>query len=182
MLQRADIQLRSIIKSLNDAVAPAIDPENALANEQLQLALAMLSMMRDQLPMAYAFDCNELTRLTKLADNLGELGGDECKKQLQPLIDSSKELIQCALALDPADVTAKVQEMRNSISDATAKVYMNGGEAIRSQLTKLVTDATSEQLLRERAWVLAQGWEDDPNALPPLEALLNDHHVSDKGH
>ena len=39
-------------------------------------------------------------------------------------------------------------------------------------MKKATLAMSREQLLRERAWVITQGWEPDPKAVPPIEELL----------
>jgi hypothetical protein len=39
----------------------------------------------------------------------------------------------------------------------------------------IVTAHAKEQLLRERAWLIGQGWEADPASIPAIETLIGAH-------
>jgi hypothetical protein len=67
MQMRPALQIQSMIKAMMDVVLPAVDPSNKLALEQSRLVIGMLSLMAQQLPLQFRFDCDELSRLLKLA-------------------------------------------------------------------------------------------------------------------
>ena len=70
MQMRPQIQLQAVIKALGDVVLPAIDPDNRLALEQGKLAIGLLTLLAQQLPVQFAFDCDELTRLIATSGEL----------------------------------------------------------------------------------------------------------------
>ena len=51
MVPDIDLQLQVAIKALSDAIAPAVDPDDKMATEQLQLVIATLTMARERLPV-----------------------------------------------------------------------------------------------------------------------------------
>jgi hypothetical protein len=51
-------------------------------------------------------------------------------------------------------------------------VYEAGDEAAQAAVQKTVLVMSKQQLLRDRSWLLMQGWEPDPNSVPGIAELL----------
>lgn len=172
MHMRPDIQIQSMIKAMTDTVLPALDPGNKLAQEQTRLVLGMLALLRRQLPVQFAFDCDELQRLIALSQALRVLdvdGADEAQRR-----DEMKALYVLAGAQSsPEDVLESVRHLRSLIGTQVTRLYSVVDGDARSRLQQLVLDYSEEQLLRDRALLVQQGWEPDPDALPSIETLLD---------
>ena len=54
MIPDIEVQLQAVIKSLKDNVLPAIDAENALAQQQIQLSLATLGIALEHMPLVHS--------------------------------------------------------------------------------------------------------------------------------
>lgn len=176
MQLRPEIQIRSLMKSLKDVVLPALDPKNKLAVEQGQLIMGMLHVMSRRLPLEYRFDCDELERLLELSRHLrGEArGGTETTAAAEAMWASTSlgaDVLERARA-EPGEVYAAVKELRSKIARLVECVSRDGDRASRAAVTASVQLAYAEQLTRDRAWVIDQGWEPDPSALPSIESLL----------
>ncbi|MBI2799322.1 MAG: hypothetical protein HYX63_03385 [Gammaproteobacteria bacterium] len=175
MQLRPDIILTSTIKSLSDVVAPAVDPHNKLAQEQIQIAIGLLRMLARRLPLEFRFDCDELKRLLGFAADLQRHANDAAT--CAPLADlalaanEGAEILRRAQA-DPRDVQNAVQRLRASSGTAVDVLYREESPIAKAAVKTLVLAHAAEQLLRDRAWVSAQGWEPHPEAVPPLEDLL----------
>jgi hypothetical protein len=63
--------------------------------------------------------------------------------------------------------------LRDVIGALVSTLYREADDTRRKTIGHLVTAHAREQLLRERAWHVAQGWESDPGALPSIESLLS---------
>lgn len=151
---RPDIALQAVLKSLQDVVLPALDPENKLAQEQAQLVVGLLSLVALRLPLQFRYDVDELARLVELARTLG----------LDP--GGPAEVLRRAGA-DPDEVVAAVGALRAAIGDRTDTL----GDADTDARAAVLT-AAREQHLRERSWLLMQGWEVDPASVPAIEKLI----------
>lgn len=176
MQLRPDIALRSMIKSLTDVVLPAVDPGNRLAVEQLQVAIGLMAMMEQRLPLAFSFDCDELRRLLAFAEALaGDVGeAPAAVRELHALAtaaQSGAEVLDRAKA-DPAEVLAAIRSLREASGTVVTAAYRGGDEACKAALMQRVLAMSKEQLLRDRAWVSSQGWEPHPEEVPPIVELL----------
>ncbi len=175
MQLRPDIILTSTIKSLSDVVAPAVDPHNKLAQEQIQIAIGLLRMLAQRLPLEFRFDCDELKRLLGFAAGLQRYADDAVTRaplaELAIAADVGAEILRRAQA-DPRAVRDAVLRLRASSGAAVDVLYREVSPPAKGEVKSLVLSHAAEQLLRDRAWVSAQGWEPHPAAVPPIEELL----------
>lgn len=180
MQLRHDIQIQSILKSIADVVLPAIDPGNKLAQEQMRLCMGLLDLMARQLPLQFRFDCDELTRLLALAQRLRALSTPE---QVQPGtratlardIDRASDVVARARA-EPDEVLTAVRALRAVTSTLVREACQHGDAASTQAIERAVMDSSQQQLLRDRAWLIAQHWEPDPQSLPDIASLLSPVH------
>ncbi|WP_143068818.1 hypothetical protein [Solimonas aquatica] len=167
-----------MIKALSEVVLPAVDAGNQLAQEQTRLTIGMLNLMAQQLPLQFRFDCDELARLLEFSRQLCEQtqGGPGCEAARAELAQGSEhaaEVLQRAAA-GPSQVEQAVRELRRLsgvlIGVCSSAMNLEG----QDRVARLVLAMSKAQLLRDRAWLLPQGWEPDPQALPPITELLRD--------
>jgi hypothetical protein len=176
MQTRPDLQIKSILKAMNDVVLPAVDPNNKLAQEQARLCMGLLGLMARQLPLQFRFDCDELARLASFAADLQQVaaGGPQTRDAITALEkDAAKAnaLLEHA-KVAPAQVEQAVRAMRQTTGALISSVFRDGDEVAQERVQKATLAMSKEQLLRERAWVITQGWEPDPKLVPPIEELL----------
>ena len=176
MQMRPPVQIQSMIKAMTDVVLPAVDANNKLAQEQGRLVIGMLSLLATQLPVQYRFDRGELGRLVALSQDLEarSQGGTQTTAAVAVLTAARLRAAQiwARAQVDPAQLEDAVRELRELSGALVTAVYADGDAGSRSHVTGSVLASSKEQLLRDRSWLLAQGWEPDPGAVPAIEALL----------
>jgi hypothetical protein len=178
MQMRPEIQIQSILKAMSDVVLPAVDPKNPLAQEQARLCMGMLSVMAAQLPRQFKFDCDELARLLDLSKTLQGLSS---AKELAPTAlqslhqsDSIGKEVQLRAKADPSEVLDAVRALRASTSRVIQEAFSNDATGSKTgELQRTILNVSKEQILRDRAWVIGQGWESDPKAVPPIDELIS---------
>lgn len=177
MQMRPQIQIKSVIKALTDVVLPAVDPGNKLAQEQGQLAIGLLSLMAQQLPLQFRFDCDELERLIDCSGTLQTLarGGEHTQTALTALSDATRSAVTRleSARVSPQDIEQQVRSLRSTIGTLVTEVYRDGEASCRKSVSDAVLALSKAQLLRDRSWLLMQGWEPDPKAIPPITQLLD---------
>lgn len=176
MQMQAALQIRSAIKALTDVVLPAVDPANKLAQEQCRLVIGTLGLLAQQLPLSFRFGCDELSRLLELAGVLRQAaqGGPEtsaCVEEMAQSATAAGRTLERAQA-GPEAIEQAIHELRAATSQVVRASFADGDAAAVQQVQGAVLAASREQLLRDRAWVLPQGWEPDPDALPKIRDLL----------
>lgn len=176
MQSRSDIQIKSILKAMTDVVLPAVDPNNKLAQEQARLCMGLLGLMAKQLPLQYRFDCDELARLSAYAAELQRIakGGAETDAALSALKQRTgdADVVLERAQVSPQAVLDAVRGLREATGSLITSVYRDGESGAQERVQRATLAMSREQLLRDRSWVLAQGWEADPKAVPPIEELL----------
>lgn len=161
MVPDADLQLAVVIKALRDVVAPAVDPANKLAIEQLHLSIATIGLVQRGLPLAHARARRELLNAIALAEAVADAGG--C---------ADHGPAQAALA-DPAADEARLDgERRDLLAVVEAAVAAAAGTARETAVARAVIAASKPQCDLARAWCAPSGFEVEPDALPPLDELL----------
>jgi hypothetical protein len=171
MQLRPAIQIQSVIKALKEVVIPAVDPKNKLALEQVQLSIGLLALMAQQLPVQFQFDCEELGRLITLSGDLSASAPGATSEALAAAAADAARTLQAA-TVSPADIENAVRALREKSGALISEVFEHGTPASQSKVSALTLTMSKDQLLRERAMVLMQGWEVDPKSVPPLAQLL----------
>ena len=176
MQLRPEIQLKSMIKAMADVILPAVDPNNKLAVEQSQLLIGMLSLMAKQLPLQFRFDCDELERLIATAGTLKDLASSDARvrsalAQLAARRTAAVDLLGQP-RIDPTRLFDAICELRAALGAIVTSLGETKDEANQLRVEKVILDMSKEQLLRDRALLVMQGFEANPAALPSIESLL----------
>lgn len=178
MQMTPEVQIRSAVKALTDVVLPAVDPNNKLAQEQTQLVIGMLRLMGEQLPFRYRFDRDELTRLIAYSEKIraavqGAASTTKAVTELSTATAAAQKALAGAITT-PEELVQAVKRMRAATGEVATQAYRDGEPDSRSAIRDLVLELSEAQLLRERSMYLAQGWEPNPKAIPPIATLLDD--------
>lgn len=170
MADHLDTALRAAASALRDVVAPAVDPTNPLAREQLQLVISWLDFARSRSPYVHDRNRFELAAHADMAaavlTALGSAGGDDIRAALE----SAR-----AVLTDPQTGTtailAATNRLQNIISATvrgTAQLPDDLGRAVEAAVvshSKHILDA-------QRVWFLPQSVEPEPDKMPSLQQAL----------
>lgn len=176
MQMRSAIQIQSMVKAMMDVVLPAVDPANKLAQEQARLVIGMLSMMGKQLPLQAEFDFEDLAELLRFSRKLSEMVSPTgaVKDALAVLASEVKEAatIYERQRIPPDAVVGMIHRVRAAVCSLLAAVSASGISADVERLERATLQYSKAQLLRDRAWVVMQGFEPNPQSVPSIESLL----------
>lgn len=179
---RPAFQLKTVIKALTDVVLPAVDANNKLAQEQARLVIGMLQLVALRQPLMYRYERDELARFLALAASLqdetrAQPVAAQASRALAEVVTIGTDVLARARA-EPAELESANFALREKIGAlVTASCADDPGNDNSARLKAIgakVTAHAKAQLLRERSWLLMQGWEADPQALPTIEALIGD--------
>jgi hypothetical protein len=170
------MKIQTAMKAMTDVVLPAVDPNNKMAQEQARLVVGMLNLLAETLPLAYRYDLDELERSVQLANTLrqqtgGIASGAESFASLTASAEAGQDVLERARA-EPVELENAVFDLRAKIGALITSTYGKADASLRHDLTAAVLTTVKEQLVRERVWVLSQGWEPDPASLPSIETLI----------
>ena len=183
MANHADNDFRAAAKALADVVAPAIDPLNPLAQQQLKLVVDWLDFYRSRLPY------NQDRERLELAVQLGTaraivsaasaasaepaaaaVAAISAVTALQAAI-SAAAVVHAGLGPRPVEVRAVTAQLENEIS-ALVRLSAGFDAPARRSIERTVVRDAKPLLDAQRAWFLPQGIEPEPGAIPPLEVAL----------
>lgn len=165
MVPDSSLQLAVVIKALREVVAPAVDPANRLAVEQLHLSIATLGLVQQGLPLAHARARREMLNALALAEAVRAAGGG----------DALGEAMAGARATldDPRTGEPALNEARRALLVQTeAAVAASAGTQAQQAVARAVVAASRAQFDLARAWCLGAGFETGTEGLPALDALL----------
>ena len=165
MVPDIDLQLQIVLKSLSDIVAPAVDPADKVASEQLQLVIATLKMVRDRVPLERRMARRLLEDEIGLADRIAAAGVDD--RGLLDAVAAAKDVLA-----DPECDTLDFDNARSVLTTRTVSVIAAAGSAGVESLALAVIGGTRVPLERLRAWCLPSGFEPDPGQVAALPAVL----------
>jgi hypothetical protein len=169
---RPEYLLPVIAKTLQDVVLPVLDEHQQVAQEQLKLAIGFLNIMAQNGPMQFAFDVDELRRLTVHAKALSEaVGGSAASRSAVVAAQAASD----AIGIDPAEIVTATRQLRLGVTEMIAHGHAKGDKALDASISNLVNEYSCVQLDRDRAWVLPMGFENGQDAVPPIASQLGLH-------
>jgi hypothetical protein len=175
MQLRPLLQIQTIIKAMTEDIIPALDQTNQLAMQSAHLTIGTLALIAQHLPLEYRYDCDELARLIECAKSLGAQlkpkGGLTAAAELTEAGKVGSDVLSRARA-EPGEIVEAVRRLRAASAKAVTAVYEAGDEAAQAAVQKTVLVMSKQQLLRDRSWLLMQGWEPDPKSVPGIAELL----------
>ena len=175
---RPEFELQTVIKAMTDVIAPALDVNNKLAQEQAQLSIGVLNIVSQRLHLLYRYDNDELARYLALAETLAEQTASlpEASQALHALansVESGSDVLDRARA-DPEELRDANFDLREKVGALITAVYGAADTNALKHVSATVTAHSKEQLLRERAWLIGKAWEADPKSVPAIERPVGD--------
>src|SRR5690606_20205560 len=166
---RSGITMKASLKAMQEVIMPAIDPENSMALEQAQMIIGLLTLLNDRRDLQTAYDIDALRRCITLGT---ELLAYDNKEQLRADISAAQSAIEGASAIETT-LTQHIAILNSHISTIADQLCAKSDEE-NSAARRLILKASAEQNIRERSWLLMQGWEPQPENIPDISALLFD--------
>jgi hypothetical protein len=170
MQLRPDIQIQSMIKAMIDVVIPSVDAANELAIQQAQLVLGHLVLMAQRMPLQYRADRDELDRLVAYAADIQTRSGTH-GLALPDLIAEGADVLERARA-EPSEILSTSRKLTEAVDHVIRSIFISDDAALQQSVQTATLAMSKDQLLRNRAWLIMQGWEPDPASVPAIETLL----------
>ena len=170
------IGLRAAIKALKDTVSPAVDPDNPLANEQLRMVSAFLSMLAEQLPHRSLRIRYDLYNALALADAvLPHLQGSAMESMAA--LEAACSQARRVLAADnvPETGVENTTNRLNAALSATVRSLNEADGATRARVERAVVLHSKTWLDVQRAWFLPLGLDPNARTVPSIVTALSTH-------
>lgn len=164
-----ELQLQTVIKSLKDNVAPAIEPGNQLAAEQMHLSLATLEIVLDHLPLAHRVVRRDLQDHLEMANSLRK----HCLNEADHETLGDAVAAGAAAIEDPSLGFTQLQQGAREIRDAIGIAIANySGHDNTDAMEAIVLKHADTNLELGRAWNKPMGFEPNPDAVTNIEVQL----------
>jgi hypothetical protein len=152
MIPSVDDRLASVVRALTDVIAPSLPPEAGLAQEQLQLAVGQIMILRAQMDATPTFEAEEAEDarvLGKLLLAAGS-GGAETSAALATLksaVDTTKGAREDRVAIHAA------------IDTLVKACAADGAPDFRAQLGKIIVTHQTPRTIKDRKWFEPMGFD-----------------------
>ena len=173
MADHTAMGLRTAIKSLKDVVAPAVDPANPLAGEQLRMVCAYLALVVQQLAHRSERIRFELGSASRLGEALAPLAAGCSPKAAQALDSALARARQLMGAIDAPEID--FEDATSRLNAATSALVRTGAAAddeTRRRIERAVVANSRAWLDVHRAWFAPLGFESTSEQLPSIAAAL----------
>jgi len=173
MIDHSENTLRAAIKALRFTVAPAVDPADAQAIEQLRLTIDFLDFLRVRLYDLHARHRYELAHQINVAQALAgdaKLVSGQADLRLQSGLRTAGDVIRHEEAQ-----TGDLQAASRTLWAAVRGMIRESRQApcdVRRRIEASVIETIDPLVTMESAWYLPFGFEPEPAAVPRLGDLF----------
>ena len=153
MTPTVDERLASIVRALTEVSRPHLPPEASLAQEQVQLAIGHLQILRAQLDDVPAFEREELADAVAIAKSLiAEIdGGTQTRAALTALAS--------AASADGSDVRGQTGIINRAVDALVKAVAADGAEGAMASLSRIILGHEQARVMKDRKWFLPFGFD-----------------------
>lgn len=172
-MDQTDTGLKAVIKALTDVVAPALDPNDPLAREQLRLAVDYLAFVRIRVDYLHGRERFDLRHYIGIARAMLAAGLPTMRPETKQMIAALAPAE--ALASAPSALTHQVRESAMDLAYAVAAVVRAAPELppeVTRAVQRIVLEATAPKLDFERLWYAPIGFESEPPSGKKLDDFL----------
>lgn len=149
-----DDRIDSVIRALSEVILPHLPAEAALAQEQAQLAIGHLQIIRAQIDDAPDFEREELADAIALGNALRTaIATDE---------HTGAAVAALSLAVDTADgdeVRVQYRAIQTAIEQLVQAVGQQGSPGARQTLSTIILDYENRRAQKDRKWFAAFGFD-----------------------
>lgn len=171
MLPDIDTRLHAMLRSLKEVVLPAIDPQQRLALDQVNIIIGNLNMLIGQHDRQVHYLLAEMRDYSAMLRELAGLAAT-ADAESESFLAEIEPLLAVDLPL-PAQLVDSLRQLKGRV-DARLQLLLDSAEpGTVSAAQQLVIKYARPQLLRERAWVVRAGFELEPDNIPTLDTLIN---------
>lgn len=165
--------LRAAMKALSDVVAPAVDPADPMAREQLVLVVAFLEYTRAHVYDIHGRERYGLRHQLAMADALvadARALSETAGARLAAVIVEARATLE-----DPESGTTRLRDASERLGATVRGVIREARGAdpeTRSRIERTVLETSEPLLTLHRRWSAPLGFDPDPSTLPSLQSLL----------
>lgn len=154
MTPTVDERFASIIRSLTEVILPHLPPEASLAQEQVQLAVGHLHILRAQFDDTHAFEREELADNIALARALAAAidGG----ARTQPALADLASAADSDGSINPRD---QLRALNRAVEALVKAISADGSDQAKAALRTIILDHERTRVAKDRRWFLPFGFD-----------------------
>ena len=152
MIPNVDDRLASVMRALTEVVLPHLPPEASLAQEQVQLAVGHLQILRAQLDSLPGYEQEELADARELGEALVVCRGAAETQAAQAALAS-------AVAAQGAQHRTLLKAINQAIEALVHAVGTDGDPASKAQLSATILKHEHARAQKDRQWYAPFGFD-----------------------
>ena len=154
MTPTVDERLASIVRSLTEVILPHLPPEASLAQEQVQLSIGHLQILRAQLDAVPAHEREELADAIAIAKAL--IAGVSGEANTSAAI---RDLSALAYGADGSDVRGQTAAINKAVDALVRAVSADGADGAKVALSAIILAHEAARVDKDRRWFLPFGFD-----------------------
>lgn len=158
MILTSQDKLRAILRSLENVIIPAINPEAGQAREQAQFAAMHCQAMLEQVNWEYAMEVAEAGHFADLCRTLASLASSGDETTMGELVSKAASYAEGPPA-SFAEVRETVLGLRKLADGLLVAALEGDDQRASAAATKAVLAAARRHEVRTRAWVQESSYE-----------------------
>jgi hypothetical protein len=173
------LRLQAMIRSLREVILPALPSGQMLAIDQANILVGYLRIMALQHDKVFDYLLAELFEYTQLVNAMVEDadGQHEADGQSELVAAARVALADAAPLLKmsiprQSELAGVVTSLKQSADELLCAAQKNGTAALARAAANRVMEQAARQIMRERAWFRASGFELEADKLPSIDELL----------
>ena len=175
-MDHIDNTLRASVKALREVVAPAVDPTDPQARDQLKLVIDALEFARARVDLVPTRARLELEHSLALARELAaEVGSTPAGAALGEAITGAEATLVADARPSEADVRCATATLKAAVS-----LLAREDKPARGSTDRLILAATRRWAAIDRSWYLPLGFDPDPGVVPAIEDMLGIQSVTNE--
>jgi hypothetical protein len=171
------LRIQAMIRSLREVILPALPSGQMLAIDQANILIGYLRIMALQHDKVFDYLLAELSEYAALVD---VMIADAPQNETEAIAAARASLAAAKPILDrsiprESDLAAAVKSLKQSADDLLRATRQSGSPDAAQAAVNRVMEQSGKQIMRERAWFRASGFELEPDKLPSIEEVLYAH-------
>jgi hypothetical protein len=170
------LRIHAMIRSLREVVLPALPNDEMLAIDQANILVGYLGIMAQQHDRVLEYLLVELAEYAELLgamveDARGARSIEHAVAKARAALDLAAPILQMPIPRQ-GELSALVRSLKESVDELLLAARQDGTPAYRQASSKRVMLQAEQQILRERVWFRASGFELAASQLPSIDDVL----------
>ena len=170
------LRIHAMIRSLREVILPALPKDEMLAIDQANILVGYLGIMAEQHDRVFEYLLVELSEYAELLSALvedahGAQSIEDAAAKARAALGMAAPILQMSIPRQ-GELSALVRSLKESVDELLHAARQDGTPGYRQSSAQRVMQQAERQILRERAWFRASGFELEAGQLPSIDDVL----------